>query len=61
MLFTFYIQSVLKLKKNNSGTKRLTDRITELIAACRENGNKINLHLNKLENEMNSVAIPVLS
>ena len=23
MLFTFYIQGVLKLKKNNSGTKRL--------------------------------------
>jgi len=24
LLFTFYIQGVLKLKKNNSGTKRLT-------------------------------------
>ena len=27
VLFTFYIQSVLKLKKNNSGAKRLTYRV----------------------------------
>jgi len=27
VLFTFYIQSVLKLKKNNSSTKRLSPRI----------------------------------
>jgi len=26
VLFTFYIQSVLKLKKNNSGAKRLTQK-----------------------------------
>ena len=26
VLFTFYIQGVLKLKKNNSGAKRLTHR-----------------------------------
>ena len=26
VLFTFYIQGVLKLKKNNSGAKRLKDR-----------------------------------
>ena len=27
VLFTFYIQGVLKLKKNNSGNKRLSNRI----------------------------------
>jgi len=27
VLFTFYIQGVLKLKKNNSGTKRLKDTL----------------------------------
>ena len=30
MLFTFYIQDVLKLKKNNSGAKRLIQRIVFL-------------------------------
>jgi hypothetical protein len=39
----------------------LIDRRTELIAACRENGNKINLDLNKLGNVMNNVAILLLS
>jgi hypothetical protein len=39
----------------------LIDRRTELIAACRENSNKINLDLNKLGNVMNSVAILLLS
>ena len=29
VLFTFYIKGVLKLKKNNSGAKRLTDTATE--------------------------------
>ena len=29
VLFTFYIQEVLKLKKNNSGTKGLTSVTTE--------------------------------
>ena len=28
VLFTFYIQSVLKLKKNNSGAKRLIGSVT---------------------------------
>ena len=28
VLFTFYIQDVLKLKKNNSGAKRLIPKIT---------------------------------
>jgi len=28
VLFTFYIQNVLKLKKNNSGAKRLTAQVT---------------------------------
>ena len=31
VLFTFYIQSVLKLKKNNSGPKRLKLFIWELL------------------------------
>jgi hypothetical protein len=30
VLFTFYIQGVLKLKKNNSGAKRLMLRCTTL-------------------------------
>ena len=30
VLFTFYIQSVLKLKKNNSGTKRLNKQLRVL-------------------------------
>ena len=29
VLFTFYIQSVLKLKKNNSGAKRLTVQVAQ--------------------------------
>ena len=31
-LFTFYIQSVLKLKKNNSGAKRLTETGTRTLS-----------------------------
>ena len=34
VLFTFYIQSVLKLKKNNSGSKRLSWLITKIILRC---------------------------
>jgi len=30
VLFTFYIQGVLKLKKNNSGSKRLRFRVLSL-------------------------------
>jgi predicted membrane protein len=30
VLFTFYVQNVLKLKKNNSGAKRLKDRPVQL-------------------------------
>ena len=29
VLFTFYIQGVLKLKKNNSGAKKLKSRTTQ--------------------------------
>jgi len=36
VLFTFYIQDVLKLKKNNSGAKRLSvlenDRLNECVS-----------------------------
>jgi len=38
----------------------LNDR-TELIAACRENCNKIDLDLNKLGKVMNSLAVLLLS
>jgi hypothetical protein len=34
VLFTFYIQSVLKLKKNNSGVKRLTQVKSNIIFTC---------------------------
>ena len=36
VLFTFYIQGVLKLKKNNSGAKRLTARL-QLVPSFRMN------------------------
>jgi len=39
----------------------LIDRITELIAACRENGNKTNLDLNKLGNVIKCVALLLIS
>jgi len=35
VLFTFYIQGVLKLKKNNSGAKRLTNQ-----ASTKHNNNE---------------------
>jgi len=35
VLFTFYIQGVLKLKKNNAGAKRLTNQI-----CTKQNNNK---------------------
>ena len=34
-LFTFYIQAVLKLKKNNSGAKRLKDEESEILISTR--------------------------
>jgi hypothetical protein len=46
-----YLQNYDKYFGNTS-----IDRRTELIAACRENGNKINLDINKLGNVMNSVS-----
>ena len=40
VLFTFHIQGVLKLKKNNSGAKRL--RVTERVRKCKKNKKKTN-------------------
>ena len=36
VLFTFYIQGVLKLKKNNSGAKRLSMSIEGLVNTSKE-------------------------
>ena len=43
VLFTFYIQSVLKLKKNNSGAKRLMCRVnSQTITKTTQHRDKIN-------------------
>jgi len=38
VLFTFYMQGVLKFKKNNSGPKRLKDLFFNLSGECLQRG-----------------------